>query len=87
MGIGLLMMPAVTDGRLARSLERIPRVGPVLDSLIDAMRMYRRKPLVLAVAAVLSIGVHSLFAMGVYCIARGLPGNLHSLGTISSSCR
>ncbi|MCX7425709.1 MAG: lysylphosphatidylglycerol synthase transmembrane domain-containing protein [Planctomycetia bacterium] len=77
--IGLLMVPAVTDGKLARSLERIPRVGPVLDSLIDAMRMYRRSPLVLVVAAVMSVGVHSLFATGVYCIARGLPGNVHSL--------
>ena len=77
--IGLLMVPAVTDGKLARSIERIPRAGPALGSLIEAVRMYRRRPLVLVVAAVLSIGVHSLFATGVYCITRGLPGNVHSL--------
>jgi glycosyltransferase 2 family protein len=79
-GIAVLMIPAMTEGKLARSLGRIPRVGKALDSLIEAMRMYRRKPMVLFVAAVLSIGVHGLFAMGVYCIARGLPGNFHSLG-------
>jgi glycosyltransferase 2 family protein len=80
-GIGVLMIPAITEGKLARSLGRVPRVGKALDSLIEAMRMYRRKPMVLLVAAVLSIGVHGFFAVGVYCIARGLPGNFHSLST------
>ena len=43
--------------------------------------MYRQKPHVLVVAAVMSVGVHCLFATGIYLIARGLPGDVLSLGT------
>lgn len=79
-GIGALMVPAVSDGRLIRAMEHLPRVGRAMESLTDAMRMYRRKPAVLLAAAGMSVAVHSLFATGVYCIACGLPGNVHALG-------
>lgn len=79
-GIATLMIPVVLDGGMVRAIERLPRIGRPIGHLAEAMRMYRRKPGVLAVAAVMSIAVHSLFATGVYFIARGLPGNLHSLG-------
>ncbi|HLA83568.1 MAG TPA: lysylphosphatidylglycerol synthase transmembrane domain-containing protein [Thermoguttaceae bacterium] len=80
-GIVALMIPAVTDGKLVRAMEQWPRVGRVIASLVDAMRMYRRRPGVLLAAAVMSVAVHSLFAAGIYCIARGLPAsNMHSLG-------
>ena len=81
LGIGLLMIPAVSDGKLVRAMEQLPRVGHPIKSLIDAMRMYRRRPGVLFAAAVMSAGVHSLFAIGIYFIACGLPGDVHSLGT------
>lgn len=79
--IGALMIPTVLDGKLVRAVERLPRVGRPIGHLTEAMRMYRRKPGVLLVAAAMSVGVHSLFATGVYFIARGLPGNVPSLGS------
>ena len=80
-GIGMLLVPGVTDGKGTRALSRLPRVGHAIGSLIEAMRMYRRMPKVLTIAALMSVGVHTLFATGVYLIARGLPGDVLSLGT------
>ena len=79
-GIVLLMVPGVTNGRLTGAASRIPRIGHALESLVDALRMYRRQPGVLAIAALMSVAVHTMFATGVYLIARGLPGEPLSLG-------
>lgn len=78
--IGALMVPVVLDGKVVRAMEQLPRVGRTIEHLTDATRMYRSRPGVLTVAAIMSMGVHSLFAIGIYFIARGLPGNFHSLG-------
>ena len=43
--------------------------------------MYRRKPAVLLLAAGLTVGVHVFTALGVYLVARGLPGTAPSLGS------
>jgi uncharacterized protein (TIRG00374 family) len=80
-GLGILLIPGLTDGKGTRALGRLPRVGHAIESLIGAMRMYRRMPVVLTVSAIMSIGVHSLFAIGVYLIARGLPGDVFSPST------
>ncbi len=82
-GVVVLITPGFTDGRVTRALAGLPRVGPGVESLIEAVRMYRRKPFVLAVSALMSVCVHSLFAIGVYLIAGGLFGFDHvlSLGT------
>ena len=80
-GIAVALSPALTDGRISRALTRLPYVGQTIGSLIDAVRMYRRKPRVILRAATMSIGAHSLFATGAYLIARGLPGYVPSLGT------
>ena len=79
-GLAVVLGPDATEGRVIRAIGRIPRVGRPLESLINAVRMYSSKPLVLALSAVMTIGVHSLFACGCYLIARGLPGNYLSLG-------
>ena len=46
-GLGVLIYPGVTGGRLSRAMGRIPRVGRYIESLIDAVRMYKSKPLAL----------------------------------------
>jgi len=79
LGIAVLLIPGVTEGKLTRALGRIPRAGHAIESLIEAIRMYRRQPNVLLNSAVMSVGVHSLFATGVYLVARGLPGEVLSL--------
>jgi glycosyltransferase 2 family protein len=75
LGLAALLGPDLTAGRLNRILARIPRVGRPLGNLIDAIRMYRHRPLVLTFSSVATIGVHSLFAIGCWLIACGLPGN------------
>ena len=68
-----------TMGHWAAS--RIPRLGPKLQSLLDAMWMYRGKLPALGVAALVTVGVHTCSVVGCYLIARGLPGVVPSLGT------
>lgn len=79
-GIGALVMPGFTQGRLSTWLHGLPRVGPLFGRLLGAIRMYRNKPGVLALTGVLSIVVHVLNTVGIYLIARGLPGEIPSLG-------
>ncbi len=79
-GLGVLLGPDFSDGGSIRLLGRIPRVGRPLESLIVAVRMYRRKPLVLTLSSLATVGVHSLFAVGCWLIACGLPGGHLSLG-------
>lgn len=80
-GIIILLTPGFTEGRGTRVLARLPRVGPAVESLIEAVRMYRQKPVVLIASSLMSVGVHSLFATGIFLIARGLLGNVLSLAT------
>jgi hypothetical protein len=77
--VAVMLIPGVTDGRGTRALTRLPRVGHTIASLLEAVRMYRRKPGVLVVSSLMSVGVHCLFATGVYLVARGLFGEVLSL--------
>ncbi len=70
--IAVMWLPGFTTGPLAEAVTRIPRIGPVLARLIGALRMYRRRPGIMALALVQSFGTHVLFAASIYCIARGL---------------
>jgi uncharacterized protein (TIRG00374 family) len=71
-GIGLLFLPGVTEGKLSQALSRLPRIGSILENLVDAVRMYRRRPGVLLLASLMSIVLQCLFALGIYLIACGL---------------
>jgi glycosyltransferase 2 family protein len=73
-GIGLVLTPFVIDGKLILWLESLPRVGRVAKNMLDAVRMYRSKPMVLFVSSSMSVVVHCLFCFAIYLIARGLPG-------------
>ncbi|MBN1911363.1 MAG: flippase-like domain-containing protein [Pirellulales bacterium] len=77
----LVFIPALTEGRLAQAACRWPKVGPVLESVLEAVRTYRRRPGVLALAVVLTLGVHSFFAIGLFLISCGLPGEHHLMST------
>ena len=78
-GLGVVLGPDIFVSRAIQAAGRIPRIGPPLKSLLDAVRMYRHKPLVLFLSSLMSIGVHCTFAVGLYLIACGLPGNHLSL--------
>jgi glycosyltransferase 2 family protein len=71
-GIVVLMIPGVLGGRLIESLTRIPRAGRHIGSLLDALRLYRKKPMVVFVSALMTVPVHILFVLSVILIADGL---------------
>jgi hypothetical protein len=77
---GAMLAPGFSDGRLARFLSRTPRIGGAIGSLFEAVRLYRRRVPVLALAAVLSVGVHASYVIGIFAVARGLPGLDPTLG-------
>ncbi|HVC98696.1 MAG TPA: lysylphosphatidylglycerol synthase transmembrane domain-containing protein [Pirellulales bacterium] len=83
-GIGLaailiLLIPGITQGAFSSFLERLPRAGPLFGSLLGAIRLYRRRFDCLVLAGLLSLGVHSLSSLGIYLVARGLPGEVPPL--------
>ena len=57
-GLALVMGPDITGGRILRLIESIPRVGRPLGSVIDAVRMYNRKPWVLFFSSLMTACVH-----------------------------
>lgn len=79
-GICVLLVPGFTHGTFSRFLERMPRTGPLFGKLLGAIRIYRSRLKVLAWAALLSVGVHSLSAAGIYLVACALPGARPTLG-------
>jgi len=78
--IGALLVPGFTQGRLSKYLRQLPRVGHVFGRLLEAIRMYRTRPGVIALTCVLSIMVHVMNTVGIYLIARGLSADYPSLG-------
>jgi uncharacterized protein (TIRG00374 family) len=75
LGLAAMAVPGFRHGALATWASNLPKVGPTLKSLIEAAGMYRRSPKTLAVAMLMSLGVHTLFTTSIYLIARGLPGD------------
>lgn len=77
----LFLLPGVTTSRPFEALVRIPRIGGTLKRLIGALRVYRRKLWLLAVALAMSLAVHTLLTVTIFLIACGLPGAQPTLGT------
>ena len=71
-GLAIVLGPEVIVRGAIGAVGRIPRVGQPLKSLIDAVRMYNRKPRVLLISSLATLPVHGLFAIGCYFIACGL---------------
>jgi glycosyltransferase 2 family protein len=71
-GLGVVLGPEVLVRGTIRMVGRIPRLGPPLVSVIDAVRMYNRKPRVLLISAAMTVPVHGLNAIGFYLIGCGL---------------
>ncbi|HVA50390.1 MAG TPA: lysylphosphatidylglycerol synthase transmembrane domain-containing protein [Pirellulales bacterium] len=78
-GILVMLIPGVTQGSFSSLLNRLPKVGPTFGKLLGAIRIYRSRPGVLVLSALISVGVHSLSTLSVYLVARGLPGECPSL--------
>lgn len=78
-GIAVLLIPGVTQGTFSAFLQRLPRFGPLFGKLLGAIRIYRRRPGMLALSCALSVAVHSLSTLGIWLVAKGLPGEAPTL--------
>ena len=78
-GMAVVLFRDISNRRITRWVIGWRYVGPIVERSIGALQMYRRKMSVLLVAAAMSIGVHSLFTLGVFLIARGLYERVLSL--------
>jgi uncharacterized membrane protein YbhN (UPF0104 family) len=72
-------LPGFSQGPIARWLQSLPRVGPVVEGINRAKRMYYRHWSVLALATIMSVGVHTLYSIAIWLIARGLLSQAPSL--------
>jgi uncharacterized protein (TIRG00374 family) len=75
----VVLVPGFTSGRVSGWVAAVPKVGPTLERLIGAIRMYRQRKGVLLAAVVMSLGVHSLLSVSMWCLAEGLFRNAPSL--------
>jgi hypothetical protein len=78
-GLTLVLTPGFTNGALSEFLARLPRVGPIIAKLMGAIRIYRRKLPVLFASGAISLVVHTVSSLGIYCAALGVGGNSPSL--------
>jgi uncharacterized protein (TIRG00374 family) len=81
-GIALFALPIFgRSSSWSATLVRIPKVGPLIERLSTAVQIYRRRPILMAVAGLLSIANHAALALTVYLVARGLAGQVPSCAT------
>lgn len=72
---GVLLMPGLADGRVARFLSNRRRTGRIFEQIFSAVRMYRQRWSVLLGTTLASVGVHVSFVLCFYFIGLGLPNN------------
>jgi len=72
LGIAIVLGTAILDGRWVRSFSRLPRIGPAMGSLTEAMRMYRRKSLSVTDHLPDDLPVHCMLTLGVFMVTLGL---------------
>jgi len=74
-GITLVLLPGFLEGRLMQGLTRIPKIGAAIQSMLDAVLIYRSKRLVLVLTSIMTIPVHGLLAISLFLLALGLGFN------------
>ena len=73
-GLVILFLPGSIVHQLTGPLYRVPRVGPKLRHVIEAIRMYRHCLGTLLTTSLMSVCVHLLTVLCVYFLACGLYG-------------
>jgi len=72
---GIMMWPGLLQGKLAKYLCGLPKIGTLLSSLLQAARTYRSRHGVLWASLAVTMVVHVFNVAGFYFIAHGLPGD------------
>jgi glycosyltransferase 2 family protein len=79
-GLGVLLLPGVTTWAAWDMLAHTPKLGPLLERLVRAMRMYRQRLAPLALAIALTLLIHGCNCLTFYCLSMGLPAYSMSTG-------
>lgn len=80
LAIAAALGPDLTRGKSLGWMASIPYVGRPLAKLVTAVRMYRWRLGTLALATLMSVAVHTLFASSLFLIAASLYDPHHTLG-------
>jgi uncharacterized protein (TIRG00374 family) len=80
LGIFIVALPSFGRSPLYEWLHGLPKVGTIFERVTTAVRIYRDRPWLMGFVGVSSLGTHVLNVLSVYLIARGLPGEVPSLG-------
>lgn len=79
LGLFVVALPSFGRSPLYEWLHGLPKIGATLQRVTTAVRIYRDRPMLMALVGVSSIATHTMFVLSVYLIARGLPGEIPSL--------
>ncbi len=79
LGVGLLMVPAVTGPAMRKWLHNVPAIGHTLSRLLDAAAAYRHRRGTLFAAIALACCTHVLLVLAIWSVGRGLPVQAPSL--------
>ena len=78
--VAIVLLPGFTTGSVWGFFSRLPWVGQVIHRLVDAIRVYKSRLGILLLCLMISVAVHGLNCIGIYLLARGLPGEIPSFG-------
>jgi len=71
-GIGVIFLPFFSKGHFEKFIDRIPFCGTVLGKLTRALLLYRDQKLCLLASTFVSLFVHLVNGLSLYCVAKGL---------------
>lgn len=77
--IAVLLIPGVAENRWLKRLEQLPQIGPFIEQLTEALRMYQNRLPTLLVAGAMSVTIHASMAIAVYCVAFGIYQRMPTL--------
>ena len=78
-GVLVVMTPQLVQSSLAERTTQLPKIGPALRRLIYAVRQYQNSKPRLFLVGLVSLSVHILVAIGIYCASRGLYYDIPTL--------
>jgi uncharacterized membrane protein YbhN (UPF0104 family) len=78
-GLFVVALPSFGRSPLFEWLHGLPKVGATLQRVTTAVRIYRDRPVLMALVGISSIATHTMFVLSVFLIACGLPGEIPSL--------
>jgi uncharacterized protein (TIRG00374 family) len=71
-GITLVLIPGFLESKFVQAFTRLPKVGHAIESLLEAIIIYRSRRVVLFWSCVMTVPVHVLLTLSLFVLALGL---------------